>query len=187
MKTRVLFTFCCFLVVLGPLWAQHPHAALSEAEEEQIRDAAIEPARRIAVYQAVIETRVKRIQDVLANTRAQGRRDDIRENMDGIASLLDELQDNLEEYDHAHRDLRKPLPKLLDAMPRWESTLRQPPDDPAYDVTRELALEAVADVKKEVAEMLPAEIAWFKAHPVEKNADPNKVGPVIDAERPAKR
>lgn len=163
--------------------AQKHSAALSEAEEEQVRDAAIEPVRRVAVYQAIIETRVMRIQDVLANTRAQGRREDLRENMDQITGLIDELQDNLEEYEHAHRDLRKPLPKLLDAMQRWESVLKQPPDNDAYNLTRKLALEAVADIRKEAGEMLPAEVAYFKAHPPEKDPDPNKVGPVEGAER----
>lgn len=184
---------CCFCGVsalfLPPehASAQRHAAPLSEAEEEEVRDAAIEPARRIAVYQGIIESRVKRIQAVLANTRAQGRRDDLYDSMDAIASLVDELQDNLEEYDHAHRDLRKQLPRLADAIPRWESVLRQPPDDPAYDLARKLALEAVADVKKEAAELLPAEVAYFKAHPPNKDSDADKVGPVIGAERPNPR
>lgn len=171
------------MLLCGVSTAQKHSAALSEAEEEQVRDAAIEPARRVAVYQAIIETRVKRIQDVLANTRAQGRREDIRENMDGITGLCDELQDNLEQYDGAHRDLRKALPKLQDAMQRWESVLKQPPNNDTYNLTRKLALEAVADISKEVGEMLPAEAAYFKAHPPDKNFDPNKVGPVEGAER----
>lgn len=179
--------FSCLVLPFVHSSAQRHTAPLSEAEEEEVRDAAIEPVRRITVYQGIIESRVKRIQEVLASTRAQGRRDDIRDNMDAIAALVDELQDNLEEYDRAHRDLRKSLPKLLDAMPRWESVLRQPPDNPAYDLTRKLALEAVADVKKEAADMLPAETAYFKAHPPNKEADPNSVGPVIGAERPNSR
>ena len=170
-------------MLVGSVTAQKRSAALSEAEEEQVREAAIDPAHRIAVYQAIIETRVKRIQAVLANTRAQGRREDFQQNMDEITGLLDELQDNLEEYDHVHRDLRKPLPKLLDAMRRWESVLRQPPDNAAYDLTRKLALEATADVRKEAAEILPAQVAYFKAHPPNKEPDPNTIGPVVGAER----
>ncbi len=181
-----LYRVCALsaLFLLPPHAFPQRHAApLSEGEEEEVRDAAIEPARRIAVYQSIVESRVKRIQNVLINTRAQGRREDIQDAMEAISSLVDELQDNLEEYDHAHRDLRKQLPKLLDAMPRWESVLRQPPDDPAYDLTRKLALEAVADIKKEAAEILPSETAYFKAHPPAKDTDTNKVGPVVGAER----
>ena len=164
--------------------AQRHSTAMSEKEEDEVRDAAIDPAARILVYQSIVETRIKRIQAVLSNTRAQGRREDIRENMDEVAGLMDELQDNLEEYDHAHRDLRKPLPKLLDATLRWESVLKQPAEDESYSLTRKLALEAVADVKKELQEMIPEQQAYFKAHPPSKNPDPGTVGPVEGASEP---
>lgn len=166
------------LAAPSPVTAQRHSTALSEVEEEQVRDAAAEPARRVAVYQSIIEARVKRIQDILADRRAQGRREDIRESMDEIAGLTDELQDNLEEYDHAHRDLRKPLPKLLDATLRWQSVLKQPPDDDTYNLTRKLALEAVTDLKDQATEMVPAQQAYFKAHPPSKDANPGGVGPV---------
>ncbi len=162
----------------GVTHAQRHSAALSEAEEEQVRDAAADPADRVNVYRTIIDKRVQRIQDILANTRAQGRREDIRDSMDQIAGLTDELQDNLEEYDHAHRDLRKPLPKLQDALLRWESVLKQPPEDQSYALTRKLALEAVQDVKAEVGEMIPAEQAYFKAHPPDKSANPGGVGEI---------
>ena len=173
------------LIFLGlplPSRAQGHSTALSEREEESVRDAADDPARRVAVYQSIIESRVKRIQDILADKRAQGRRDDIRENMDEIAGLVDELEDNVDEYDAKHRDLRKALPKLMDAMLRWESVLKQPPVDDRYDLVRKLALEAVADIKKDVDEMLPAEQAYFKAHPPDKNANPGGVGEIHSRE-----
>lgn len=157
-------------------FAQRHSTALSEMEEESVRDAADDPARRIAVYQAIVEARIKRIQEILADQRAQGRREDIRENMDEIAGLVDELEDNLDEYDGKHRDLRKPLPKLLDATLRWESVLKQPPSDDRYNLVRTLALEAVADVKKEAGDMLPSQQAYFKEHPPDKNANPGGVG-----------
>ncbi len=157
---------------------QRHSTALSEMEEEQIRDAAAYPAERILVYQTLIHTRVKRIPDIVEVERAQGRREDIRDSMDQIAGLTDELQDNLEEYDHGHRDLRKPLPKLQDALLRWESVLKQPPEDESYSLTRKLALEAVQDVKAEVGEMIPAEQAYFKAHPPDKSANPGGVGEI---------
>jgi len=158
--------------------AQHGPVALSEMEEEKIRDAAYDPALRVATFQAIIETRVKRLQDILANTRAQGRREDIQQNMQEIAGLANELEDNLVDYDKAHRDLRKPLPKLSDAILRWESVLKQPPDDASYNLTRKLALDAVADLKDDAKEMLPAEQAYFKEHPPDKNANPGGVGEI---------
>ncbi len=170
--------FAAVLLLCVPVHAQRHHVALSEMEEEQVRDAAADPAERVTVYETIIDKRVRRIQEILVNTRAQGRREDLRDSMDQIAGLTDELQNNLEEYDHAHRDLRKPLPKLQDALLRWESVLKQPPEDESYALTRKLALEAVQDVKAEVGEMIPAEQAYFKAHPPDKNANPGGVGEV---------
>ena len=156
--------------------AQRHSTALSEPEEEAVRDAAADPAARVSVYQGIVEARIKRLQAILMDKRAQGRRDDIRENMDQIAGIVDEFEDNLEEYDGVHRDLRKPLPKLIDAAVRWESVLKQPPDDDSYNIVRRLALEAVADVKAQATEMLPAQVAYFKAHPPSKTANPGGVG-----------
>lgn len=176
MPARFLLLCTLWLLVAAGLQAQRHSTAVSEAEEEKIRDAAAEPARRVVVYQEIIESRVRRIQAILADKRAQGRRDDLQQNMDEISGLIDEFQNNLEEYDHLHRDLRKPLPKLQDALLRWDSVLRQAPHDEGYELTRKLALEAVADVKAEVAEMIPAQDAYFKAHPPDKNANPGGVG-----------
>ena len=174
-SSPVLLGFA-FLLAAGH--AQRHSTALSEKEEEEVRDAADDPAKRVAVYQSIIEARVKRIQEILADKRAQGRVEDLRESMDEITGLTDELEDNLDEYDGKHRDLRKPLPKLLDAMLRWESVLKQPPVNDRYELVRKLALESVADVKKEAGEMLPAQVAYFKAHPPDKNANPGGVGNV---------
>jgi len=170
----------CILCVSSAALAcaqKHP-VQVSGAEEEKIRDAAAEPALRVSVFQAIIETRIRRIQGILADKRAQGRREDIAQNLQEISGLVDEMQDNLDEYDQAHRDLRKPLPKLLDAIPRWESVLKQLPSDTSYNLTRTLALEAIADVKQDATEMQQQEAAYFKAHPPDKNANPGGVGPV---------
>lgn len=173
---RLAFLLLLAVPVAG--FAQHRPVELAEKEEEAIRDAAPDPAQRIAVYQEIIETRIKRIQAILADSRAQGRREDFKQNMGEIAGVADEMQENLEEYDGAHRDLRKQLPKLLNAVERWVSVLKQPPDDDSYNLTRKLALETVSDVQVEAKEMMPAQAAYFKTHPPDKNANPGGIGEI---------
>ena len=172
-------TLCVLMILCATLaQAQRHSTAISEAEEEKIRDAAADPALRVTVFQQIIETRIERMQRILIDKRAQGRRDDLKQNMDEISGLIDEFQDNLEDYDHAHRDLRKPLPKLLIAVERWQSVIKQPPVDESYELTRKLALEAVEDVRQEVTEMIPSQAAYFKAHPPDKNANPGGIGDI---------
>lgn len=155
--------------------AQHRGTAnLSESEVEEIREAAMEPSQRVVVFQKIVDARIERIQRVLVDVRAQGRPADIHQNMDEISGVVNELEDNLDEYTAAHKDLRKVLPKLVLATDRWASILRQPPDNDRYNVTRTLALEAVADLKDDAQKLLPEQDAYFKAHPPSKEPPPTR-------------
>ena len=46
--------------------------------------------------------------------------------MSQIAGLLDDLDDNLDEYGRHHEDVRKALPKLITATERWGTVLKSP-------------------------------------------------------------
>ncbi len=161
--------FVCLTWIAAP--GQRGSANLSEAEVEAVRDAAMYPAQRVIVFQTIVDTRIDRIQRVLADVRAQGRAEDVHQNMEEIASVVNELEDNIDEYAPAHKDLRKALPKLLTATDRWSSILKQPPDNAQYKVTRQLALEAVADLKDVAAKLLPEQQKYFKEHPPSKEQE----------------
>ena len=152
--------------------AQRRGPDLSEAEIDAIREAAIAPAERVQIYGKIIETRIDRIQKLIVDARAQGRTDDIRQNIDEVSGIVNELEDNLDEYSAGHKDLRKVLPRLVESTDRWASILRQPPDQDRYKVTRQLALEAVADLKADAQKLLPEQQAYFKAHPPSKEPPP---------------
>ena len=172
---------CCLLVVLcavpmriAPLRAQRAGPDLSEAEVETIREAAMLPAERVLAYSKIVETRIDRIQRVIADARAQGRAEDIHQNMEEVTGVVNELEDNLDDYRSGHKDLRKVLPKLIASTDRWSSILRQPPDQDKYKVTRQLALEAVADLKDDAQKLLPEQLAYFKEHPPSKEPPPTQ-------------
>lgn len=153
---------------------QRGHDDLSEAEIEQLRDAAVDPAARVVVFQKLIDTRLERIQRVLIDVRAQGRAQDLHQNMEEVSGIVNELEDNLDEYAEAHRDLRKSLPKLVAATERWQSILRQPPENAKYKLARSLALEAVADVKDQATKLIPEQAQYFKEHPPSKQTEPQQ-------------
>lgn len=157
-----------------PLHAQRGSANLSEGEIESIRESAMSPAERVAVFQKIIDTRIERIQRVLVDVRAQGRAEDIHQYLDEIAGVVNEAEDNLDEYAAGHKDLRKPLPKLVAATERWTSILKQPPENDQYKVARQLALEAVADLKDQAAKLLPEQQKYFKEHPPSKDPEPKQ-------------
>ena len=170
-----------FAVAASLVWcpvslpAQHHGSAdLSEAEVEAIREAAMDPPQRVLAFKKIIDTRVERVQRVLVNVRAQGRAEDIHQNMNEISGVVNELEDNLDEYATTHKDLRKALPKLVLAADRWASILRQPPDNDRYNVTRKLALEAIADLKDDAQKLVPEQQAYFKEHPPSKEPPPSQ-------------
>jgi hypothetical protein len=161
-----------------PVHAQRAESALSEGEIEQLRDSAYVANDRIFVFIKLLDTRNKSIQDLFAHPRKPGREQDAHDLMEQFTSIADELNDNLDDYGPHHRDIRKALPKLLDATERWSSNLKQPPENAAYDLSRKLALEAIRDIREEATQMVEEQKAWFAAHP------PAKETPGQPAESP---
>jgi hypothetical protein len=145
------------------LRAQQKVEALSEAEIEQLRDTNRAPIERVLVFVKFLGERTDRIRDLTEKPRRPGREQDI--------SIADDLEDNLDDYDTQHHDVRKALPKLLKELDKWSDTLKAPPDDERYGVARKLALEAVRDLREDATRMEEEQKTWFAAHPPPKDAE----------------
>src|SRR3984957_3579365 len=163
------------LALTPPIHAQHSDTSLSEGEIEQLREAAYFPIDRVLLFIKLLDTRNKSIQDLFAHPRKPGREQDTHDLLEQFTAIADELNDNLDDYGPRHRDIRKALPKLLEATERWSSNLKSPPDDEAYNVSRRLALEAVHDLHDQATQMIEEQKAWFLAHPPPKE---NKNAPI---------
>ncbi len=155
------------------LQAQRSEASLTDAEIEQLRDSAYVANDRVMVFIKLIDTRVKGIQDLYAKPRRPGREQDTHDLMEQFTALADELNDNLDDYGPRHRDIRKALPKLVEATERWATAIKSPPDDATYNVSRKLALEAIRDLREESNELIEQQRAWFAAHPPTKENPAN--------------
>lgn len=165
---RHLASLCALLLFLTTpaLHAfQRSESSLSEAEVEQLRESAYVPADRIVVFIKFLDTRSKAIQDLVAKPRRPGRDQDLHDLLEQFTAVADELNDNLDDYGPRHRDLRKQLPKLLEATDRWSTSLRIPPEVDAYTVSRKLALESVRDIREEATRLVEDQRTFFAAHP----------------------
>jgi hypothetical protein len=173
-SARKSFCLCLFTLLLTaaaiPSHAQARENTMSEAEVERLREAAYIPADRVAEFIKILDSRSKSIDALIAGRRRPGREQQLHDLMDQFGSITDELADNLDGYAPKHRDLRKALPKLLEATERWSTTLRAPVDDPAYNVVRKVALDAAATMQTD-------QIAYFKAHPEAVKADQDRTHP----------
>jgi hypothetical protein len=161
-----------------PLSAQRNENALSDAEVEQLRDSAYIANDRVLVFIKFLDSRVKRIQDMFAGPRRPGREQDTHDLLEQFTSIADELDDNLDDYGSRHRDIRKALPKLLEATERWATSIKTPPENEAYNVSRRLALEVIRDIRESATKLTEEQKTWFAAHPPPKE-DKNSVEPVM--------
>lgn len=161
------------LALLAPCaFAQRNEAPLSEGEIEQLRDSAYIANDRVMVFIKLIDVRIKALQDMYAKPRRPGREQDTHDLFEQFASLSDELSDNLDDYGSRHRDIRKALPKLIEAAERWATAIKSPPDNDVYNVSRRIALESVKDVHSQASDMVEEQKTWFAAHPPAKKESP---------------
>jgi hypothetical protein len=173
MPRSVLIILLAFLCLAPRLYAQQDKdTALSEKEIEQLRDSAYFPADRVIVFIKFLDQRSKAIQDLFAHPRKPGREQDTHDLMEEFTSVADELDDNLDDYGTRHRDIRKSLPKLVEATDRWATALKTPPDNSAYSVSRKLALESIRDIREAATQLIEDQRTWFAAHPPAKT-NPN--------------
>lgn len=172
MLRRILFALA-FLALASPLRAQARDNALSDGEIEQLRESAYVPNDRVLLFIKLLDTRTKAIESLFAHPRKPGREQDTHDLLEQFTSIADELNDNLDDYGPGHRDIRKALPKLLDATERWASNIKQPPDNATYDLSRKLALESIRDIREEATQLVEDQKTWFAAHPPPKD-DPTR-------------
>ena len=175
MLRRISFALL-FIFLALPLHAQANDNALSEGEIEQLRTAAYYPNDRILVFIKLLDIRTKAIENLFAHPRKPGREQDTHDLLEQFTAIADELNDNLDDYGPHHRDIRKALPKLLDATERWASNIKQPPENAAYDLSRKLALEAIRDIREEATQLVEDQKTWFAAYPPAKE-NPNQQTP----------
>lgn len=156
--------------------------ALSQRDVDRLRDAAFTPVDRLRVFVDILNERQRRIDDLLARRRTHTDfPGEMHDQLDQFGKIVDELNDNLDDYTRRHRDVRKALPKLVEATDRWSTTLRNTGENEAFQVVERIVRDDVKDTR-ELAVSLQAELdAYFKAHPEaearekQRAADPHAV------------
>ena len=157
--------FCLLCLSHHPTHAQGRESALSESEVEKLRESAPDPPTRLLAFIDFLDIRAKQLDKLNTGRRHAGREEDIHTLFEQFTSISEDLDDNLDDWSKRHLDVRKALPKLLSATERWQTALKSPPDNEAYNVSRKLALEAVVDIHESAARLLEDQRAYFLAHP----------------------
>ena len=179
-RFRRLMLAACALLVLAPAAAaraQDEDSSMSQKEIEALRDAAYIPNERVLTYLKILDTREQEITTLLSKPRRVGFNQDMHDLLDQFAAIADEFNDNLDEYQSKHRDIRKVLPKVVTSIERWSTTLRAPADDQTYNIVRKMALDSLKDMRDTATSMQTEQAAYFKAHPDAEKLEKQRADP----------
>jgi hypothetical protein len=156
-----VITGVCVLLAMVTLSAQSRKDPLTDQQIEAVREAGDQPLERIKLFVGYVDDRAKEIHSITVDRGAQNKPVRIHNLFDEFTQLSDELQDNMENFDQQHADLRKVLKELVDKTGEWTTVLNEPPPDGHYDFLRKTALDANQSAHEAAVQMLADEVKYF--------------------------
>lgn len=139
------------LISVSAFAAGRKRDPMTEAEADQVREAAENPQKRFHLFISFAKARLTAIDQLRADPKmAQGRGEQIHDLLEDFQSLVDETEANLDDYREKKADLIKPLTELVEAESGWKLRLRalkeaNAPEAKAYEFILQNAIETVND------------------------------------------
>lgn len=137
------------LLVLVTVASARKRDPLNDAETDQLREVAMEPYKRLKLYIKFAEVRLVAIDQMRTDPKmSQGRGQRIHDLLEDFTAILDEINDNLDQYEGRplnkddRKDFKKGLKEVIEADGKFELTLR----------TLKSATETDPQMKKESAD-----------------------------------
>jgi hypothetical protein len=128
---RIATKIILLLLLLGVAASAKRRDPLTEAETDQLREAAMDPYNRIKLMVKFTESRLTAIEQVrLDPKQAAERGKHIHDLLEDFTSLMDEINDNLDQYEGRKLDkdsvkqYHKGLKELIEADSRFEIKLQ---------------------------------------------------------------
>jgi len=172
---RSLFkpTIAIVLFVLAhgaPAQKQH-HDPLTEAQVDKIREAGIDPNQRIKLYTQFVGEHVSAVKALTNRGKSVARALRLDQELQDVATLMDELGSNLDEYSDRHADMRPALKSLAEQSQQWLRTLRALAGENGFDLSRKEAIEAGQDVADPAQRLFTEQTTYFEAHKDERGQE----------------
>lgn len=178
MRPRYLFSIA-FPTLLGitaflspPALAQKDHHdPLTEAQVEKIREAGIYPNDRIKLYTEYLSEHVSTVKSLTNRAKSNARATHLDSELQDVASLMDELGSNLDQYSDRHADIRLALRALAEDSQHWLVTLKALAGEEQFDLSRKEAIEAGEDLADQSQRLLREQTEYFALHKDEKDQE----------------
>jgi chromosome segregation ATPase len=176
MKTlRIVVYALAVCACAGPLLAAtaQEHEPLNDNEIGELREAAQEPLKRLRLYVSFSGSRLLDIDNLQGKNNAPDRGQQIHDILQDFSTLIDEMDDNIDEYAKRGQDMRKALPEVIKAETEYQTRLRTLQqtvmNDPkavqeyrAYNFALEDAMESVRGSLEDAQQTLADQTEQFK-------------------------
>jgi hypothetical protein len=107
---------------------------LTDPETDQLREVAQEPPKRLKLYIKFARARMTAIEQLRADPKfAADRGRQIHDLLEDFTNIVDEIDENVDNYHERSADLRKPLKELIEADSDWQLRLRTLKEAPTAD------------------------------------------------------
>jgi hypothetical protein len=155
-----------------PLMAQKVKPEpLTDAQQEQIAEAGIDPVSRVNLYVKFINERADTIKGLTPRGHSAARGSRLDDELQDFSSLIDELGDNLDVYSDRKADIRKSLKPLNESIVQWQSILKALPSEHAFEIPLRDAIESSSDLADQTKKLTADQTAYFDLHKDEKGQD----------------
>ena len=158
--------------------------ALTEKEADGLRETAQEPVKRIHLMLDYAKARMEAIDHLRSDQNmATVQADQVAKLLGDVASIVDEIDDNLSDYDSKGEDLRKALREVIETDTDFQLKLRAIKDTAPeaqkklYSFAVEDALESVNSSADSAREMLDDENAKKGKEKIDKTEKNKEVKP----------
>jgi hypothetical protein len=161
LKKTVAITGALMLLAIAPAFAQSKKDPLTDQQIEDVREAGDQPLQRIKLFVGYVDDRAKGIHTLNADPIAPNKNVRLHNLMEEFTRLSDELQDNMDNFDQQHADLRKVLKEIVDKTTEWGTILNEPKPSPQYDFSRKTAIDANQSAHETAVQMQADETKYF--------------------------
>jgi DNA-binding ferritin-like protein len=157
----VAITGVCLLLAVVPSFAQSKKDPLTDQQIEDVREAGDKPVERIKLFVGYVDERAKAIHSLNTDAIAQNKTVRLHNLFDEFTRLCDDLQDNMDNFDQQHEDLRKVLKEIVDKTGEWATVLNEPKPSSQYDFVRKTAIDSNQSAHEAATQMLADEAKYF--------------------------
>jgi hypothetical protein len=144
------------------LWAQRKHDPLNDKEIDELRETAQEPDKRMKLYVTFTKARMEMIQHMRTDPKLMGEKgEEMNSLLNDLAVLVDETDDNLDQFNGRSQDLRKPLKLIIEMDSDFQVKLNELKRTSSEQQLRQygFALENALDSVNESADSARAMLA----------------------------